>query len=93
MWIFAKTMAHNPHHYTLRRKWANDADFVWAVEIDQTTRIPAEVQQHWYTVLDVQQHFYWTMGWPIGALDWGWQRLNAAGKVLINRKPLAISHR
>ncbi len=38
---------------------------------------------------DVNDHFYWTMGWPIGSLDWGWPRLNAAGTILINRKPLA----
>jgi len=28
------------------------------------------------------------MGWPVGSLDWGWARLNKAGTILINRKPL-----
>ena len=40
-------------------------------------------------LLDVGGFFYWTMGWPIGALEWGWDRLTKAGTILINRKPLA----
>src|SRR5262245_44065759 len=31
-WRFAKTMVHNPHWYTLRKTWARDEEFVWAVE-------------------------------------------------------------
>ncbi len=88
-WIFAKTMAHNPHHYTLRRNWTNDADFVWTVETIRRHGYRQKYGKAWYTVLDVNDHFYWTMGWPVGSLDWGWERLNKAGTILINRKPLA----
>jgi hypothetical protein len=31
-WRFARTMPQNPHWYTLRKTWALDEDFVWAVE-------------------------------------------------------------
>lgn len=88
-WRFAKTMAHNPHHYTLRKTWTRDEDFVWCVERIRTLGYRVKFQGHWYTQLDVNDHFYWTMGWPIGSLDWGWDRLNVAGTILINRKPFA----
>ena len=68
-WIVAKTMPENPHHYTLRRAWANDADFVWAVERIRRHGYRQKYGKSWYTVLDVDGFFYWTMGWPIGALE------------------------
>ncbi len=88
-WRFAKTMASNPHFYTLRKTWTRDEDFIWAVEQIRLRGYRQKFQGNWYTQLDVNDHFYWTMGWPIGAFDWGWKRLNAAGTILINRKPLA----
>lgn len=88
-WIFAKTMASNPHWYSLRKRWARDEDFVWAVEQIRCRGYRQKYEGHWYTQLDVGDHFYWTMGWPIGSLDWGWDRLNVAGTILINRKLLA----
>ena len=87
-WIFAKTMPENPHHYTLRRKWASDAEFVWTVELIRRHGYRQKYGKSSYTVLDVGDHFYWTMGWPIGSSDWGWDRLNKAGTILINRKPI-----
>jgi len=88
-WRFAKTMPQNPHWYTLRQTWARDEDFVWCVEQIRALGYRTKFQGDWYTQLDVNNHFYWTMGWPIGSFDWGWGRLNKAGTILINRKPLA----
>lgn len=87
-WVFAKTMAHNPHWYTLRKHW-DDAEFVFAVETLRRYGYRHRYDGRWYVQLDVNDHFYWTMGNPIGTLDWGWERLNARGTTLINRKPLA----
>jgi DNA invertase Pin-like site-specific DNA recombinase len=86
-WRFARTMAANPHFYSLRQSWARDDDFVWAVEQIRLRGYRQKFKGHWYTQLDVNDHFYWTMGWPIGSLDWGWGRLNKSGTILINRKP------
>jgi 2-polyprenyl-3-methyl-5-hydroxy-6-metoxy-1,4-benzoquinol methylase len=73
-WIFAKTMPHNPHWYTLRKRWAADADFVRVVEA-----IRAHGYTEWYygrpyTMLNANGHKYWTMGAPISET------------ILINRK-------
>lgn len=87
-WTFAKTMPRNPHWYTLRRTWARDEDFVFAVDLIRLLGQRRKFQRHWYTQLDLGDHTYWTMGWPVGSLDWGWARLNKAGTILINRKPL-----
>lgn len=87
-WVFAKTMPQNPHFYTLRKTCVHDADFVWAVEQIRLRGYRQKYQGNWYTQLDVGEHFYWTMGWPVGTLDWGWERLNKAGTILINRKSL-----
>ncbi len=82
-WIFAKTMAHNPHWYTLRRKWAVDADFAWTVAELRAHGYKSKFQHSWYTQVDVNDHFYWTMGGVINYPN------GMAGTILINRKPLA----
>jgi hypothetical protein len=87
-WTFAKTMPRNPHWYSLRRTWARDEDFVFAVELIRLLGQRRKFEGRWYTQLDLDDHTYWTMGWPVGALDWGWARLNKAGTILINRKLL-----
>lgn len=81
---FAKTMPQNPHYYTLRRKWANDDDFVWVVEQIRLQGYKQKYGGSWYTVLDLNGHFYWTMGWPILTLDT--PGLELRGTILINRK-------
>lgn len=86
-WQFARTMPENPHEYTLRKHW-HDEDFVWTVEQIRTLGYRQKWQGRWYTVFDANGYFFWTLGWPIGDLDWGWNRLQVAGTVLINRKPL-----
>ncbi len=85
-WVFAKTMSQNPHFYTLRKTWTQDEDFVWAVEQIRLRGYRHKFKGNYYTQLDVGHYVYWTMGWPVGSLDWGWERLNKSGTILINRK-------
>lgn len=82
-WVFARTMPQNPHWYTLRRRWAEDADFSWvAAQIRQRGYRQQFGKTH-YTQLDINDHFYWTMGWPVNQPD------GEACTILINRKPIA----
>jgi SAM-dependent methyltransferase len=82
-WIFAKTMAHNPHWYTLRRKWESDEEFQWAVAYLRAHGYRSKFGKTWYTQIDVNDHFYWTMGAPINYPN------GMARTILINRKPLS----
>jgi SAM-dependent methyltransferase len=78
-WRLATTMPHNPHHYTQRAKWPSvglsDAHFVRAVEYLRAAGYRARFEGRAYTQLDVNEHFYWTMGAPLDQT------------ILINRKP------
>lgn len=82
-WIFAKTMPQNPHYYTLRRRWERDEDFVWAVEFLRRAGYRSKYGKTWYTQIDVNEHFYWTMGAPINT------RSGEPCTILINRKLLS----
>lgn len=76
-WIFAKTMAHNPHWYALRRKWvAGVMDFDTAVLIIRTLGYTQIYGRRSFRCLNVGKHFYWTMGAPLPIT------------ILINRKAL-----
>ncbi len=75
-WVFAKTMPENPHWYTLRKTWSDDAAFVEVVEFIRRHGYREKFKGSRYTVMVIGGHKYWTMGWPIG------------GTVLINRKPV-----
>jgi hypothetical protein len=84
-WRFAKTMPDNPHHYTLRKTWTEpggDEDFVWAVRFIREHGYPAYFKRRPYVQLDVNGHFYWTMGAPINKPD------GTPCTILINRKAL-----
>lgn len=76
-WIFAKTMAYNPHWYALRRQWdaskVDFDDFVLYLRHYGYTQIYRSVK---YRCLNVGDHFYWTMGAPAPLTE------------LINRKVL-----
>lgn len=74
-WVFAKTMPQNPHWYTLRKE-ATDAEFVRFVELIREHGEPRQFWRRTYIELDVDDHYYWTMGSPI------------AETILVNRKPL-----
>jgi hypothetical protein len=78
-WTFAKSMAENPHHYTLRKNWADDAEFIFVVqriyEWGYVERWPDPVRSWPYICLDVDEFHYWPMG-------------SGEDCILINRKPL-----
>ncbi len=78
-WIYAKTMPQNPHHYALRDKWIGDYPFDQAVEFLRSNGYRETYQGRPYTQINVNGHFYWTMGAPIPAT------------ILINRKPLMLA--
>ena len=75
-WIFAKTMPENPHEYTLRKKWERDEDFAAVVEFIRRHGYRQKFEGRYYTQLDIDDHTYWTMGWPVSQT------------ILINRKLL-----
>jgi len=73
-WIFAKTMPKNPHWYTLRRDWRDDRAFNNVVE---TMRRVGYIEYYYrkpYTMVNIDNMKYWTMGDPISET------------ILINRK-------
>lgn len=76
-WIFAKTMPDNPHEYCLRRRWVGDDNgFVEAVEVIREAGYETYFEGHPYIQLDIGDHFYWTMGFPVDET------------ILINRKKI-----
>jgi hypothetical protein len=75
-WIFAKTVPHNPHWYTLRREWADDALFDEVVTYIRVHGINERYGGRDYTVLFLGGFKYWTMGSPLDQT------------ILINRKPV-----
>jgi hypothetical protein len=88
-WVFARTMAHNPHWYSLRKQWVDDDDFVAVVHFIRrygfVERFPDPKTGWPYVYLDLDGFHYWTMGarcerGPYG--DW------PADEININRKPL-----
>lgn len=64
-WVFAKTMPHIPHWYTLRRKARRDEDFVAFVQEIRFRGVPRQFGSRSFTYLDVDDWTYWTMGAPI----------------------------
>ena len=85
-WIFARTMAYNPHWYTLRRNWQNDADFIWAVQMIRKHGQVEPFRGRPYIVLYLGDYKYWTMGCPIHPDPFFDSRRNT---ILINRKPFS----
>jgi 2-polyprenyl-3-methyl-5-hydroxy-6-metoxy-1,4-benzoquinol methylase len=73
-WIFAKTMPDNPHEYTLRKRWADQAAFDRVVNGIRRLGYKTLFRRRPYTQLNVNEHYYWTMGAPVPAT------------ILINRK-------
>jgi hypothetical protein len=76
-WIFARTMPDNPHWYTLRKTWQRDEDFLWTVEAIRRYGYEEIYEGQPYTVLDIDDMKYWTMGAPVPET------------ILINRKNLS----
>ena len=73
----AKTMPENPHAYTLRRTWNNDADFVFCVQFIRSAGYKARFGRYDFPQLDCGEFFYWTMYDEIENTQ------------LFNRKPLS----
>src|SRR5262249_46273358 len=91
-WQFARTMADNPHHYSLRKTWQNDADFCFAVQFirrhGHIERWPDPKRGWPYIRFCLGIFFYWGMGGKceVGSYtDW------PEHEILINRKPLENS--
>lgn len=83
-WVVASTMPENPHEYTPRKTWADDAEFEFAVRAirrygHREKYIPPGAVKAAYTetVFASGSHFVWS----------GWQPPEITG--WINRKPLA----
>ena len=72
---FAKTMPQNPHLYTLRRTWDNDALFDTVVEYMRANSYTEYFGGKPYQMFDLNGYKYWTMGAEISRT------------ILINRKP------
>jgi integrase len=68
-WTFAKTQPANPHWYTLRKTWADDAAFCWAVECVRRHGYRQKFNRAYYTqfdlTLDGTKVTVWSMGWPL----------------------------
>lgn len=92
-WTFAKTMADNPHWYTLRDTWVSpdmDGSDPWKDFYACCLFIRTEGETEWfpsvsdgfpYVGLRLGEFYYWTMGYPL--------RGHRAGPTyLINRKPI-----
>ncbi len=75
---FAKTMPENPHWYTLRKSWGNDAEFDRVVAIMRQFGYREKFGKTWYTMFDVNGWKYWTMGAPIRET------------ILINRRTITL---
>lgn len=64
-WIFAKTMPENPHWYTLKKQWGNDNEFIETVKVIRQYGYQEKFRHSWYTMFDINEMKYWTMGAPL----------------------------
>lgn len=80
---FAKTMPENPHWYTLRKDWSDDAAFVEAVEFIRANGYIEIYKKSKYTMFNLNGYKYWTMGAPI------WYRNGNPCTILINRAKIS----
>lgn len=62
---FAKTMPENPHWYTLRKTWADDAGFCEAVKFIREYGYTEVYKKRPYKMFNLNGFKYWTMGAPI----------------------------
>jgi hypothetical protein len=78
-WIYAKTMPQNPHYYMLRNECADDDEFVRFATLIRQYGYRYKFGKAYYTQLNVNNFYYWTMGYPL---------INdrVRGTILINRK-------
>lgn len=79
---FAKTMPKNPHYYTLRKTWKNDEDFCDVVRYIRDNGYTEWFYGKPYTMFNVNEWKYWTMGEPIN-------KDGQPNTILINKKYIA----
>jgi len=73
-WTFARTMPDNPHEYALRKRWCPPDTFDGTVNVIRQLGSVEKFRGSPYTVLQINEHIYWTMGAPVRST------------ILINRK-------
>jgi hypothetical protein len=64
---FAKTMPQNPHWYTLRKEWPDEAVFEAVVEAIRHYGEKRAWQTRKFVYFDAGKYMYWTMGAPLSA--------------------------
>ena len=79
--------ADNPHSWTRRSEWRDDADFVFIVQflrsgVCDRERYPDAPGGRWYDVLNRHGRKVWVMGWPVNFAD------GRPWTTIINRKPV-----
>ena len=68
-WRFASTMPEAPHWYAHRHKFTaaggSDRDFSWLIALIREAGWPGRWRHMRGLYLSVDQHQYWTLGWPV----------------------------
>lgn len=64
-WHFAKSMPEIPHHYTRRREWADEEEFVWVVQFIRDHGGKEYFAGRPYIYLYLDGWKYWSMASPI----------------------------
>jgi hypothetical protein len=84
-WTFAKTMADNPHWYTIRDTWqAWEEFYACCLFIRTEGKVewwPCPVTGFPFVYLDLNGFHYWTLGYPL-------KGHRSGPTYVINRKPL-----
>ena len=65
--VYAKTMPHFPHYYTLRKKWTQSLDWEAVVQFIRDHGYKRKYGGRNYLYLDVNGCRYWTMGAALSA--------------------------
>jgi len=68
-WTFAKSMPKNPHYYTLRKNWEDDALFCAVVMYIRKNGKKVMFGKTQYIILIIDGYRYWTMGCPLNRPD------------------------
>lgn len=64
-YTFAKTMPKNPHYYSVRTEWEDEAVFEDLVKFIRLNGHREKYGGRWYTCYVFDGWKYWTMGWPV----------------------------
>lgn len=64
-WKYARTLGHNPHHYTLRETWKSDQLFEEAIYALDEFAVQERFGKRVYGICYLGNFKYWHMGDPI----------------------------